>query len=139
MTTGIEPVNARVDEPVERSSALRRPLGRRGFLTKGMAVVGLGTVLPAAFIQATFAEGTPAGVASRRRALVVVQLGGGNDGLNTVIPYTEGAYFDARPRIGIKADAVLPIDAQVALHPEMAGMKALYDRGQLAVVQGVGY
>ncbi len=138
-TTGAETVNARVDEPVERSDALRRPLGRRGFLTKGMAVVGLGSVLPAAFVQAAFAEGTPAGVASSRRALVVVQLGGGNDGLNTIIPYTDGAYYDARPRIGVKQEAALGLDANVAMHPELAGMKALYDRGQLAVVQGVGY
>ena len=139
MTVHTETVNAHVDEPVERSDALRRPLGRRGFLMKGMAVVGLGSVLPAAFVQAAFAEGTPAGVASGRRALVVVQLGGGNDGLNTIVPYADGAYFDARPRIRVKPEAVLQLDAKVGMHPEFAGMKALYDRGQLAVVQGVGY
>src|SRR5436190_23395350 len=106
-STSIDPesVNARVDEPFESSRLLRAPLSRRGFVTKGMAVVGLGSVLPAAFIRAAFAEGTPAGVSSKRRVLVVVQLGGGNDGLNTLIPYSEGAYYDARPRIGVNAEA----------------------------------
>jgi uncharacterized protein (DUF1501 family) len=134
-----ESVNTRVAEPLESAVALQRPLGRRGFITKGMAVVGLGSVLPAAFVRAAFAEGVPAGVTSRRRVLVVLQLGGGNDGLNTVIPYTEGLYFDARPRIGVNPEAALHLDGTVALHPELTGLKALYDRGQVAVVQGVGY
>jgi uncharacterized protein (DUF1501 family) len=134
-----ESVNKRVDEPVESSIGLGRPLSRRGFVTKGLALVGLGTVLPSAFVRAAFAEGTPPGVSAKRRVLVVVQLGGGNDGLNTVIPYTDGLYYDARPRIALNAEAALHLDSHVALHPEMKGIKALYDNGQVAVIQGVGY
>lgn len=139
MAPGTESVNIRVDEPIEDARLLAGPLSRRGFVSKGIAVVGLGSVLPAAFVRAVFAEGTPPGVASKRRALVVVQLGGGNDGLNTLIPYTEGAYYDARPRIGVKPEAALHLSPTIALHPEMKGLKALYDQGQLGIVQGVGY
>ncbi len=139
MVIGTESVNVRVDEPVERSSALNRPLTRRGFVTKGMAVVGLGTVLPAAFVRSAFAESLPSGVTSKRRVLVVVQLGGGNDGLNTVIPYSEGKYYDARPRLAVSAESVLQLNDQVGLHPSMVSMKGLFDQGKLAVIQGVGY
>jgi len=71
----------------------------------------------------------------------VVQLAGGNDGLNTVIPYRDGLYYKARPTIGIAADRVLKLGRQddVGLHPSMTGMKELYDEGLLALVQGVGY
>lgn len=138
-TPHTETVNKRIAEPVEDARVLTAPLTRRGFITRGMAVVGLGAALPAAFVRAAFAEGTPQGVASRRRVLVVLQLGGANDGLNTVIPYSDGAYFDARPRLAVKPESVLRIDDRLGLAPEMAGIKGMYDRGQVAIVQGVGY
>ena len=71
--------------------------------------------------------------------LVVLQMAGGNDGLNTVVPFANDYYRKARPRIGIAANAVLKLDDTVGLHPGLAGLKALYDAGQLGVVQGVGY
>ena len=71
-----ETVNKRIDEPVEDARILTAPITRRGFITKGMAVVGLGSALPAAFVRSAFAEGVPAGVATERRVLVVLQLGG---------------------------------------------------------------
>ncbi|MBU6400483.1 MAG: DUF1501 domain-containing protein [Verrucomicrobia bacterium] len=71
--------------------------------------------------------------------LVVLQMAGGNDGLNTVIPYTNDHYFRARPRLGVKADTVLKLDDQVGLHPGLQRFQALYDAGHLAVLQGVGY
>ena len=66
-------------------------------------------------------------------------MAGGNDGINTVIPYASDHYYKARPRIGIKVDQVLKLSSEVGLHPEMTGFKELYDQGHLAVIQGVGY
>ncbi len=71
--------------------------------------------------------------------LVVVQLTGGNDFMNTVVPYTNGTYQDARPRIRIEAEQVLPIDGTLGLHPSLGPLKEMYDQGDVAVIQGVGY
>lgn len=71
--------------------------------------------------------------------LVVLQMAGGNDGLNTVIPYADDAYHRARPVIGVGADKVLKLTDYIGLHPRLTGLKSLYDEGHLAVLQGVGY
>ncbi len=71
--------------------------------------------------------------------LVILQMAGGNDGLNTVVPFQNDFYRKARPRIGIAADQVLKLNDDVGLHPALTGFKELYDAGQLSVVQGVGY
>jgi len=71
--------------------------------------------------------------------LVVLQMAGGNDGLNTVIPYADDAYHVARPRIRFSADQVLKVNNHIALNPKLAGLKSLYDEGHLAIIQGVGY
>ncbi len=73
------------------------------------------------------------------RVLVLIQLAGGNDGLNTLIPYGDSAYYKARPGIGIPKNQVLRINDHVGLHPRLSGLKELYDEGNLAIVQGVGY
>ena len=71
--------------------------------------------------------------------LVVLQLAGGNDALNTVIPYNNPEYFDNRPNVLIAEDQVLPINDQIGFHPNMGPMKKIYDEGHMAVIQGVGY
>ncbi len=71
--------------------------------------------------------------------LVVVQLAGGNDGLNTVIPYSNDAYYAARPRLAVPASSLLKLDDHMGLHPNLTGLKSLYDDGLAAIVQGVGY
>ena len=71
--------------------------------------------------------------------LVVLQLSGGNDFMNTVVPYTNGDYHDARPLVRVKEEEGLPIDDTLAFHPSAAPLKELYDQGAVAVVQGVGY
>ena len=71
--------------------------------------------------------------------LVVIQLTGGNDYMNTVIPYADGRYHDSRPTVGIPADQVLPIDDQFGFNPALPEIKALYDAGKVAVVNGIGY
>ena len=71
--------------------------------------------------------------------LVVLQMAGGNDGLNTVVPYSNDFYHTARPRIGQTADKILKLNGEIGFHGAMTGFKNLYDSGNLAVVQGVGY
>ena len=71
--------------------------------------------------------------------LVVIQLTGGNDYMNTVIPYADGRYHDNRPTVGIPADQVLPIDDQFGFNPAIPEIKALYDAGKVAVINGIGY
>ena len=73
------------------------------------------------------------------RILVLVELKGGNDGLNTVVPYTDNAYYQMRPVIGIKPDEVIRLDAKTGLHPELKPLLALWEKGELGIVQGVGY
>jgi uncharacterized protein (DUF1501 family) len=78
--------------------------------------------------------------AAGARRLIVVQLSGGNDGLNTVIPYKNDLYYKARPTLGIKeTDGILALDKDLGLHPALKGLKGLYDQGQLAVLNSVGY
>jgi uncharacterized protein (DUF1501 family) len=71
--------------------------------------------------------------------LVVLQMAGGNDGLNMVVPYGDDAYYRARPRLGLAADKILKIDNYAGLNGKLTGLKSLYDEGHLAIVQGVGY
>lgn len=71
--------------------------------------------------------------------VVLIQLGGGNDGLNTIIPFTEDVYFKSRPTIAIRSKQALNINDQLQFNPTMQGFKDLYDSGNLAVIQGVGY
>ena len=76
---------------------------------------------------------------SKPPVLVMLQLTGGNDYFNTVIPYTDQNYFDARPRMHISEDSVLRLDDELGLHPAMGQFKELYDKGGVAIIHGVGY
>jgi len=71
--------------------------------------------------------------------LVILQLSGGNDALNTVIPYSNPLYQDNRPKVGIPEDQVLPINDSIGFHPAMGPIKKLYDEGKVAIIQGIGY
>lgn len=71
--------------------------------------------------------------------LVVLQMAGGNDGINTVVPYANDYYHKARPKIGLKADNVLKLNDDIGLHGSLKGFKELYDGGELSIIQGVGY
>ncbi len=113
---------------------------RREFLGSGLAgatLLASGLTLPG-FLART-AGAAIAG--ADERILVVIQLTGGNDGLNTVIPYGDDRYHKARPTLRIAPERVLKLgkDDPVGLHPAMTGMKDLYDRGLLSVVTNVGY
>ncbi len=71
--------------------------------------------------------------------VVILQLTGANDYLNTIIPYTNGHYHDNRPKVGIAQDTVLPIDDQLAFNPNMGPLKEMYDDGKVAIIHGIGF
>jgi uncharacterized protein (DUF1501 family) len=75
----------------------------------------------------------------RERSLVIIELNGGNDALNTVVPYNNGLYYDFRPGIGIPQGDVLPVDGELGFNPGLAPMKDLWDQGTMAVINGIGY
>lgn len=120
---------------------------RREFIKKGLTMVAIGWTAPAFITRTALAMNNPwdiAQVASRPgvpdgRILVVVQLGGGNDGLNTVVPFTNDAYYRARPTLAVPAKDVVRINDDLGLHPSLSKVKALYDQGAMAIIQGVGY
>src|SRR3979490_426698 len=111
---------------------------RRDFIKQGLIPVFAGSAVPSVFANgvAAAAADSPNAVPNDR-ILVLVQLAGGNDGLNTVIPFTDGAYHDARPTLR-QDQGVLTLNIQLGLHPNLKGLKASYDAGQLSMVQGVG-
>ena len=76
---------------------------------------------------------------SKAPVLVVLQLTGGNDYLNTIIPYTDGNYHDARAILNIPQDKVIKIDDELGMHPSMAPIKQFYDSGSMAIIHGIGY
>ena len=71
--------------------------------------------------------------------LVILQLSGGNDGLNTIVPYGDPLYVENRPAVRVSEDNVLPINDSVGFHPSIGPLKDLYDNGKVAIIQGVGY
>jgi uncharacterized protein (DUF1501 family) len=110
---------------------------RRQFLTRalrGSSLVALGAVVPQ-FVARTARAAAP----GNDTVLVVVELTGGNDGLNTVIPYADDLYHKARPTLRQTKQTVIRLDDHVGLHPGLQGFRPLWDDGHLAVVQGVGY
>ena len=117
-------------------------LTRRRFLQSSLALIPAGAMLPHVFQRGLFAASMEWGSQQppgAHRTLVVVELAGGNDGLNTVVPYTDGLYYDARPDLAIPQDQVLPLDDEVGLHPSLAELLPLWEQGRLAIVEGVGY
>ena len=75
----------------------------------------------------------------REKNLVVIQLSGGNDYLNTMVPYQDGHYYDFRPSMGLKGDDLLPLDDKLAFNSNMGPFKNLYDDGKMAILMGIGY
>jgi uncharacterized protein (DUF1501 family) len=129
-------------------------LSRRIFIQDGFKIVSLGLAMPHIFTRAVQAAGAeagrdpsvlnvagdaPSGDAMAKRTLIVVQMAGGNDGLNTVIPYADGAYYQNRKAIAIPEGEVIKLDDRFGLHPSMGGFKTLWDQGKLGIVHGVGY
>jgi uncharacterized protein (DUF1501 family) len=114
---------------------------RRSFLRTSLGVAVLGGTMPAAFMRAAAAQTLPAlgSTIDPGNVLVVVQMGGGNDGLNTVVPWSDDNYHRARPVIGIAETSVLKLNDRIGLNPALAALKEFYAQGRVAIVQGVGY
>jgi uncharacterized protein (DUF1501 family) len=102
-------------------------MDRRDFL-KSLGAASLATIAPLALARGNF-----------ERLLVLVELKGGNDGLNTVIPYANPLYAGLRPRLAIRREEILQLDAQLGLHPSLQPLWPIWQKGELAVVQSVGY
>lgn len=110
---------------------------RREFLRGTLGTLSLSATLPGFLIRTADAveeDGKKTG-----RILVMLQMAGGNDGLNTIVPYSDDHYYQARPGIAVSPDEVLKLNDQLGMHPALGGLKELYDDGKLAIVQGVGY
>jgi uncharacterized protein (DUF1501 family) len=110
-----------------RTPAVVDPTERRRLLAAGAAVVA-GATLPAW-----------AAAQAQPRLLVLVELRGGNDGLNTVVPVDDGRYRDLRPRLALDPDAIVRLAPGCALHPALAPLAPLWAAGEMAVLHGVGY
>ncbi|HEY3861708.1 MAG TPA: DUF1501 domain-containing protein [Verrucomicrobiae bacterium] len=119
---------------------------RRDFIRTGVLGGALSWTVPA-FLSNTFSAlhaeaadaATQTATGRDSTILVVLQMAGGNDGLNTVVPYASDHYYKARSKIGLPANSLLKINDQIGLHPSLAGFKDLYDAGHLSIIQGAGY
>ena len=120
-------------------------LSRRAMIKNGMLVVSAGMVMPAIFSRGVASamsqslDGSHIAQTATDRTLIVVQMAGGNDGLSTVVPYTDPLYIKMRPTLGIPQSKVLTLDSRLGLHPNLAPLKKIWDAGHLAIVEGVGY
>ena len=109
-------------------------INRRKFLTIGSLATG--TMMLPKFLKAFE---NPVQVLSGQKVLVVLQLSGGNDGLNTVIPVRNDIYYRERPGLSISKEKSLLLNDEAGLHPSLTHLKSLYDEGNLAILNNVGY
>ncbi len=116
--------------PTLRSTSRRQFLGNA---TTGTALLTFGATAPSVLCQAAAAS------PQDERILVVVEMAGGNDGLNSIVPHSDAAYQQAREKIGIKKADALAINDRLGMHPSMRGFADLLEQGSFAVIQGVGY
>ncbi len=112
---------------------------RKEFIRKSAGLIAGGLFLPSWVHRLMAATPAVGGNPIFNRTLVILNLNGGNDGLNTVIPYTDSIYFDSRPNIRIPENQVLPLNDILGLHPAMTGIHQLWQSGKMAVISNVGY
>jgi len=110
-------------------------------LLKRKEFLQIGSLATASFMVPKFLKAFEKGtlVPPGNKVLVVLQLSGGNDGLNTVIPVRNDLYYSARPRLGIQRASALSLTDEVGIHPALTSFKELYDDGGLGILNGVGY
>ncbi|MFA6961775.1 MAG: DUF1501 domain-containing protein [Opitutaceae bacterium] len=116
------------------------PTTRREFLSwggRGIGLLAFSQFAPSFLVESTLAA-TPS-PEKDRSILVLVQLAGGNDGLNTVIPYEDADYYRLRPTIGIKKEDAIRLDDTLGLHPSLAALHTLMQDGRAGIIQNVGY
>ena len=122
-------------------------LTRRSLIGRGALLVASGFLAPSFITRTAMALDGPSSAlgpvaldsSKKNRILVVLQLSGGNDGINTLIPFADPNYSQLRPSLGFAANDVLHLTDSVGLNPNLSKLKAMYDQGRVAVVQGVGY
>ena len=122
-------------------SNLTKRIKRREILRKGMAglgVVGLGGAILKPSALSRVAEAAALAEANGK-ILVILELSGGNDGLNTVVPYADDAYYQHRPEIGLPKSQLRILDDHFGLNPGMAGFERLFKDGKMAILHGCGY
>src|ERR1700730_8548803 len=120
---------------------------RRSLITRGALLVTSGFLAPSFITRTAMAldsQSSPLGPVTldpskKNQILVVLQLSGGNDGINTLIPFTDPNYATLRPTLGVANADVLRLTDSVGLNPNLSKFKAFYDQGKMAIVQGVGY
>ncbi|HZX68952.1 MAG TPA: DUF1501 domain-containing protein [Candidatus Elarobacter sp.] len=112
---------------------------RKTFVSSALSVAFLGGNASRALAQVAGAAPALASFPHPDNVLVVVQLAGGNDGLNTIVPWSDAAYYRARPSIAVAANQVLKLDDRIGFNPALKGLHELYQRGHVAVMNGVGY
>jgi uncharacterized protein (DUF1501 family) len=115
------------------------PISRRDFLLRSAGFVSVSALVPRWAVVGADRFEESVGAAQTGRTLVVLELMGGNDGLNTLIPYADSAYPQVRSRIGIPVNAVLQLSGTLGLNPVMTGIQALWNKNRVAIVEGVGY
>jgi uncharacterized protein (DUF1501 family) len=112
---------------------------RRDFLLRTSGFVTVSAMVPRWAVEGSRLFEESVGVEFANRTLVVLELAGGNDDLNTVVPYTDNLYLQMRSRIGIPAASVLQLDNRLGLNPVMAPLKSMWDQNRVALVENVGY
>ncbi len=109
---------------------------RRNFLQ--LSALASGSILIPQFLKGS-QHFLPKRTQSNGKTLVVIQLSGGNDGLNTIVPYRNDDYYRLRPRLGIPQNEVLKLTDELGLNPMMTGLRQLYDNGEMSIINNVGY
>src|SRR6266566_4519438 len=117
---------------------------RRLFLTRGVQLLSVAGTVPmfldrSGRVMAAEFAANPQGVGRPDKILVVLQLAGGNDGLNTVVPISNDDYYKARPRLGIAKKSALKVNDDFGFHPNASGLKKMFEDGHMAVLHAVGY
>lgn len=117
---------------------------RREFLRSGLYLTAAASTVPSFLARTCLAIDQPTGLQSvpgrpDDRILVVVQLSGGNDGLNTIVPYGHPAYAKNRPTLALRGSSIIRLDDELAVHRSLAAVQRIYDDGEFAWIQGVGY
>lgn len=128
-----------MNHSMKKSELFGKKLNRRSVLRKGLAGLGIGAMGLATTALVRAAESVAAQAKANGKVLVVLELSGGNDGLNTVVPYGDDAYYQHRPNIALPKNELRILDDHFGLNPGMAGFERLYKDGKMAIVHGCGY
>ncbi len=110
---------------------------RRDFI-KNSALASAGTMLVPSFLKA-FEQATTNASTGQGKTLVIIQWSGGNDGLNTIVPYQNDIYYQKRPQLAISPSEVIKLSDEVGMNPAMQALQGIYDQGYLSIINQVGY